>query len=440
MKICIIGGGGSVAVTTRILTEKLSGVEVDVFTKREVAGYRPCELTYVLGNKIPDFNSIITFNAKAMEAKGVKYHFATSALKINREEKWILTSDGKYDYDKLIIASGATPFLPNIPGVNGSKVFILGTDMNYAKKLAEMIPQFKSALILGAGAIGLEVAEVLKEKGYNRVIVADIADRLLVKSLDEEMSMLLLEKLKTAGIEFCFSKMVEKIEDSGTKKKVFFADEEIEVDMVVVSVGFKPNTELAVDCGLEIGSSGAIKVNQHMLTSDKDIYAIGDVAEGWDIISKKPCLSMKADNAVRTAKIAARHLAGDVNATFLGSVNGLIIYLQGLFVGAVGYPEDLAKDISGDKVKTVVHEGMTLPKYLGGNPIKIKLVYDSEKGILLGAQIVSKANIAGELDKLALAITEKISIEKLRGTEVLYTPASGWPYGPVTQALDKCDV
>jgi len=107
-------------------------------------------------------------------------------------------------------------------------------------------------------------------------------------------------------------------------------------------------------------------------------------------------------------------------------------------VGGVGYTEETAASLQGKKVKSIWHEGMSLPKYMGGHPVKIKLVYDAETNLLLGAQMISKANIAAELDRLSVAISEKITARRLAGIETIYTPASGWPYGPVAQALDKC--
>jgi len=438
MKICIVGGGGSVAVATRFITERMQDASIEVFTKRDVAGYRPCELTYVLGKQIKDFETIISFDSRAMEAKKIKYHFSTGVTEINRREKYIVADDGKYSYDKLILASGSAPILPAVQGGNGKGVYVLGTDVQYARQLEAVIARSKSALIIGAGAIGLETAEVLAQQGYERVVVADVADRPLAKALDKEMADMVAEKLQSIGVELLFGTQVAKIEDSGEKKLVTLTDRSIEVDFVLAAVGFRPNSELARNCGLEIGLTGGIRVDNHMLTSDPDIYAIGDVSEGWDVIDGKPLLAMKADNAVRTGRVAGRHLTGDGEAEYCGTVGAFIIYLAETFVGGIGYTEEAARTLPGRDIKTVWHEGMTLPKYLGGQPVKLKLIYDAGQDLLLGVQMLSRVNISSELDRLALAISEKINVRKLAGTEIVYTPASGWPYGPVAQALDKC--
>lgn len=437
MKVCVVGGGGSVAVATRIITDKMPEASINVFTKRDVAGYRPCELTYVLGGRIPEFETIVAFDAEALEAKKVKYHFKTSVTEINRAEKYIVTTEGRYDYDKLILATGAAPVLPDIPGADGENVFTLGTDMQYARNLVPVISTSGSALIIGAGAIGLEVAELLARRGYEKVTVCDVADRPLARSLDKKTGEMVREKLTSMGVEFLLGCQVAKILGSGSRKKVVVNDREIEADFVLVSAGFRPNSELARACGLDIGTTGAIKVNRYMVTSDPDIYAIGDVAESWDLIAEKPCLNMKADNAVRSGKVAARHLAGETLLEHPGTVGAFIIYLDDIFVGSVGYTEEMAATLPGREITAVWHEGMSLPKYLGGCPVKIKLVVDSTTGQLLGAQMLSKANIAADLDRLALAIMEKIPVPKLAVSEMIYTPASGWPYGPVAQALDK---
>jgi len=299
MKICIIGGGGSVAVATRVITARQPGNSFEVFTKRDVAGYRPCELTYVLGKQIADFETIVAFDNKAMGEKNIRYHFKTAVTEINREEKYISTTDGRYEYDKIIIAAGSTPVLPPVSGLDGKGVYILGTDMAYARELEEVIPQNRSAMIIGAGAIGLEMAEVLVRQNYERVIVADIADRPLARSLDTEIAAMVSEKMQAMGIQFLFGERIVKVGDSGGKKRVYLSNSQYDVDFVMVSAGFRPNSELARDCGLEIGPTGGIKVNSYMQTSDPDIYAIGDVSESWDVISGQPVLSMKADNAVK---------------------------------------------------------------------------------------------------------------------------------------------
>jgi len=438
MKVCIVGGGGSVAVATRIISARMPEAEIEVFTKRDVAGYRPCELTYVLGKQIAGFETIIAFDARAMEAKKIRYHFKTEVTGINRDEKFIISADGKYPYDKLILATGADPVLPGLPGMEGQGIYVLGTDMKYAREIEAVIPRKRSAFILGAGAIGLEVAEVLAGQGYERVIVADIAERPLAKSLDREIGEMVTEKIEAKGIELMLSSHVIKVEDTAYGKKVIMNDREVGVDFVVAAAGFRPNSELARDCGLQIGVTGGIRVNRHMVTSDPDIYAIGDVTEGWDVITGKPCLSMKADNAVRTGRVAARHLTGAPETEFTGTIGGFIIYLAETFIGSVGCTEEAARLLQGRNIKTVWHEGMTLPKYLGGTPVKIKLVYDEDTRLLLGAQMISKANIASDLEKLGLAISEKINLERLAGSETIYTPASGWPYSPIGQALDKC--
>jgi len=427
-----------VAVATRFITERMPEASIEVFTKRDVAGYRPCELTYVLGKQIKDFDTIVAFDARAMEAKNIRYHFKTAAREINRSQKYIVCDDGRYYYDKLILATGSTPILPQLPGIDGADVYVLGTDMQYARELENVIARNRSALIMGAGAIGLEMAEVLVKLGYEKVTVVDVANRPLGRSLDLDMAALVTEKLQSLGVELVFDNQVLSVEESGGKKRVFLRDRELVVDFILVAVGFRPNSELARNCGLEIGPTGGIKVNKQMMTSDPDIYAIGDVAEGWDVIGEKPCLPMKADNAVRTGKVAARHLTGDQRAEYTGTVSAFIIYLAEHFIGGVGYTEEAAGTLPGKNIRSVWHEGLTLPKYMGGNPVKIKLVYDAGKQLLLGAQMMSRSNIAAELDRLSVAISEKIPIPRLAGIETIYTPASGWPYGPITQALDKC--
>ncbi|GAW91051.1 NAD(P)/FAD-dependent oxidoreductase [Calderihabitans maritimus] len=439
MRVVIVGGSSSAAVAARTIVQYRPGTRVDVFTKREVAGYRPCEITYVLSGEIPDFENIIQFDAKALEQNNIFYHFRTEVTHIDPDRKVILAGGKQYAYDALILATGSEPTVPPIPGRDGCNEFVLGTDIDYAFRLREAIPRYNSAIIVGAGAVGLEVAEALVQRNYEKVYVVEAEDHLLPKVLDKDMADILREKLEAEGITFIFGEIIKEIETVEGKKKITLGNgETIAADFIVFCTGFKPRVELAKQCGLEIGITGGIKVDQYLRTSKPDIFAIGDAVEIRDIIGDKPALCMLALNAVRTGKIAARNAVLDYPVPFNGTTFNFIMRIAGLYVGSVGYNQKkAAKEFAPQDLITVFHKGITKPFYLQGKPIFIKLLADARAHRLVGAQIISEETMPGDLDRLALSMTEQVPIERLSLSENCYTPAVNWPYGPLAQALDQ---
>lgn len=437
-RVVIVGGGGSAAVAARSIAQYRPGTRVDVFTKRNVAGYRPCELTYVMGGEIPDFETMIGFNAKAMESNNIHYHFNTEIREIHPLGKFVETDVERFPYDRLILACGATPTIPTLPGLNGHNEYVLGTDMEQSRKFNEVIAKHSSAIIVGAGAIGLEAAEILVKRGYNKVTVIEVADRVLARSLDSEMSDPLEAHLRGAGIELIFNSRLEKVAEENGQKVVTLSDRQVSGDFILFCTGFKANTKLAIQAGITLGQTNAIKVNSFLQTSDPDIYAIGDVAEGWDLIGERPSLCMIGDNAVRTGKTAARNAISSRPLSYPGSVSSFVIRLAGYYFAATGYTETrVLLEAERFKPEIVIFDGTTRPSYLGGSAIKIKLVFNGHNQQLIGAQLLSSENITAHLDRLSLAIMQNLTAAEISLAETCYTPAASWTYGAVAQAVDK---
>ncbi|WP_366922752.1 FAD-dependent oxidoreductase [Metallumcola ferriviriculae] len=440
MDILIIGGGGSSAVTARTVKKYMPRAQVQVYTKRKVAGYRPCELTYVLGGEIPSFETMINFDPAGMAKNNIFYHMETAVTEIEPQQQYVTVKGEKVRYDRLVIATGSEPFIPPIPGADGTNEFTLGTDMVYAENFLKALPQFKSAVIIGAGPVGLEAAEALVNRNYEDVWVVEAANQILPKFLDREMAQIVQDRLAGQGVNFLFNAQVSEIRTEEGQKIAVIDDSSVKADCIVYCTGFRPRNELARRCGLEIGETGGIKVDQFLRTSDPNIFAVGDVAQTTDLISGRPTLSMMGSNAVRTAKVAAQNMVSEKMVAYNGTVHTFAIKLAGLYIGTAGYNETARGMLLPDspQVATASHRATVKPPYVNGKPIHIKLAAESESYRLIGVQLISEDPVGiADLDRLALAMTEQISLSEISLAETCYTPSLNWPYSPVAQTVDN---
>jgi len=437
MKVCIVGGGGAGVTAANTIRKLDQKAEITIFTKRKEIGYPPCEIPYLLGRDIPSFEKIIHSKKEDFAKKKIKVLFETTVKKIDLDKKIVFAKGKKYSYDKLVMATGSEPFLPPIKGAKGKKVYQLGTDISSAKKLDKTISHFNSAVIIGAGGIGLEMAIALKKRFYKRVYLIELADRILPSSLDKSMSKTIEKYLEKKGIQLMLSTKIIEIKDLKNKKIVKLADKEICVSFVLFATGSLPRTKLAKESGLTIGKTGGIAVNNYLQTSNPEVFAIGDCMESWEALTGKKTLNMLASNVVRSAKIAAKNIIEKDLISFNGTAYSFAIQVGKFLIACTGYSESYAKK-AGLKIASSTHKALTRHIDLGGEPVYIKLVMDKTNRCLVGGQIISQDNIVGGwVDKLVVAISEKISCSRLSLIENLYTPAIDNPYNALTQAIDK---
>ncbi len=437
MKVCIVGGGGAGVTAANKIRQLDQKSEITIFTKRKVIGYPPCEMPYVLGRDIASFEEIVHSKKQDFTKKKIKVLFETVVEKIGLDKKFVLAKGKRHHYDKLVLAVGAEPFVPALKGADGKNVYCLGTDISSAKKLDKAISRFGSAVVVGAGGIGLEMAIALKKRGYKRVYLVELADRILPSSLDKDMSKIVENYLEKAGIQLMLSTKIREIRDSGVKKIVALDGKEISVSLVLFATGSRPRTKLAKEAGLAVGKTGGIAVNKYLQASSPEVFAIGDCMESWEALTGKKTLNMLASNVVRSAKIAAKNVAEKEFTPFNGTIYSFAIQVGKFLIACTGYSESYAKKVGLDVV-TSTHEALTRHPALGGKPVYIKLVMDKTSRCLVGGQIISQDNIVGGwVDKLVVAISEKISCSRLSLIENPYTPAIDNPYNALTQAIDK---
>jgi len=345
---------------------------------------------------------------------------STEVTAIDRERKCIVTADKEYSYDKLILALGAMPTIPSLPGLDGRNEFALSTDMADGIALSNAVTQYNEAAIVGGGFIGLEIAAALKARGYRKVYLL-VRREILRSYLDEDMVGRVKDVLTQNGVELILPARLENISSKGERKHIRLSDRELEVDFVFFATGAKPNIELAQKSGLEIGETGAIAVNEYLQTSNPDIYAIGDCIENWDVITGIKRRHHLAANAIRTGYIAGRNAALGNNLVYEGTVIPFITKVFGHQIGAVGFTEREAREKELEAV-SVASDTPRLRERFNGRPAHYKLVADAKTRTLIGAQIVSEEIVSGTVDKLAVAIACHMPVTKLVQIDSCYSP------------------
>jgi NADH oxidase (H2O2-forming) len=435
MKIVMVGAGGGAIVASNTLRLLGNNAEIDLFSAREKVAYTACEFPYVLRGALPSFEDVFFVDTSWFEKKGFRLHVNTEVTEINPKGKYVIAGGEKYIFDKAVINTGSVNFMPPIPGLDGEREYYLNTDISEARILDDIIPKYESAIIIGAGPIGLELAESFKLRGLGEISVIEVLDNVLPRALDPEMAEVLRGPIEDAGVKLFTGAQVKGIKREGDKKVALLPDGEIRADFILVSTGVRANVSLAQRAGLEIGPSGGILVDEFLRTSDPGVYAVGDCIEGWDMMTESKTLCPLATFTNRTGRIVGRNIALGDKFPFIGTVLPFSGELFGKYVATVGYTESYSKRLGLD-VLSVVHKGITHKKKLGGVPLDMKLVLDKKSQALVGAQIIGDNTVGRIVDKLVLAIGEKIPISKLSQYETVYSPTLNNSYDAVVNAMD----
>jgi len=438
LKICIIGGGGGASNAANVIRSLDKQSHIDIFTNRSEIGNLPCEIPFVLKGILPSWESSFAFRDKFYEERNIKVHFNAEVAEIIREEKRLIAGGGSHSYDKAILDLGAIPVIPSIPGLDGWNEFSLASDLKLARAFKEAIPKYKSAAIIGVGQIAIEITAILSAQSYRSVYLVGRSDQILRAYLDGDMAGMVEDKLREKGIELILSAETAKIATQGNGKLLSLADRELKVDFVFFATSTEPNTKLAQKAGIRIGETGAIAVNEYLQTNDPDIYAIGDCMENWERIAGTKIRYQTATNAARTGRIAGRNLTMGNVVRYSGTVMPFVTEVFGYQVGTVGFTETQARERGLDVISNITTTS-TRRRLFGGKPVHIKLIADRRIRNLVGAQLIGEELVAGKIDRLAVAIAEKIPVDRLSMIDTCYSPTTGAGYEAITMALDELD-
>ena len=441
-KVLIVGGvagGMSAAARLRRLDEKS---EIVVFERGEYISYANCGLPYYIGEVITERDRLLVQTPASFGKRfNVDIRINSDVLKIDRKKKEIVvknTKTGKETvekYDKLILSPGAEPIKPPIPGIENPRIFTLRTvpDTDHIKAyIAEKKP--KRALIVGAGFIGLEMAENLHSLGISVTIVEAVKQ--VMNVIDYEMACIIHQHLRTKGVEFYLSDGVSSFTEdaAGSIHARLNSGRELAFDIVILSIGIRPDNRLAVDAGLEVGQRKGITVDEYLQTSDPNIYAIGDAIEVLNPITGTKGVVPLAGPANKQGRLVADNIVFGNKKKYNGTIGTAIAKVFDLTVGVTGATEKLLEQQKIPFISSIIHPSSHAGYYPNAFPMSVKLVFAPETGKVLGAQVIGIDGVDKRLDVLAFAVQSGKTVADLTEFEHSYAPPYSSAKDPVNMA------
>ena len=437
MKIVIVGGvaaGAGAAARLRRLDEK---AEIVLVERGSYISYANCGLPYHVGGAIPQREALMVMTPEKFAAWfRVDVRTEHEVLSIDRKARTVTVQVRGGDmviesYDKLVLATGSSPVSLKLPGGDDPRIMQLWTIPDMDAIIARVKEGAKRAVVVGAGFIGLETAENLRERGLD-VTLVELCDQVL-PTLDREMTTFLSDELAAAGIKQLLGRRVKAFEPGEESLGVVLDDDSrLPADLVIMSVGVKPNSGLAADSGLELGPRGHIIVDEHLRTSDPDIYAAGDAVEVADPIGGGKTAIPLAGPANRQARIVAANIVGR-EARYRGTIGTSIVKLFGMSAAGVGLTERRLRQMEIPYEKIYIHPGSNAKYYPGSEPLHLKLLFAPD-GKILGAQIVGRRSVDKRIDTIAVAIQGGLSVRELAELELAYAPPYSSAKDPVNFA------
>ena len=437
MKVVIVGGvagGSSAAARLRRLDEK---AEIIVLERGPYISFANCGLPYYIGGEIKKKSALTLQTPQSFKSRfNVEVRVNNEVTSIDPAAKTVTvrTAEGEYteSYDKLILSPGAAPIVPPLPGADGSCVFTLRSIPDTERIREYVEEEFPdSAVVIGGGYIGVEMAENLKKAGVETTIV-ELSDH-LIAPLDYDMACEVHQYARSQGLNLVLQNGVTAIEDNGGKMTVKLNDGSIETDMVILSVGVRPDTVLAKQAGLELNARGALLVDSHMLTSNPDIYAVGDAVEVTDFVTKQKAYVPLAGPANKQGRIAADNICG-IPSEYKQTQGSSVLKLFDMTIAMTGVNERAAKAAGLDYDKMYTFNQSHASYYPGAHGISMKVLYEKKTGRLLGAQLIGYDGVDKRCDVLAVAIRAGMTASDLTELELCYAPPFGSAKDPVNYA------
>ena len=440
MKVVIVGGvagGASAAARIRRLDES---AEIIVFEKTGYISYANCGLPYYIGDVITDSSDLTLQTPESFWTRFrilVKVNHEVTNIDVTQKTvivKNLLTgTEWEEPYDKLLLSPGAKPVRPNLPGIDSEKIFSLRT-VEDTFRIHDYLEKTKaqSAVIVGGGYIGIEVAENLKEKGLNVTIVQ--RPNQLMNTLDYDMASFVHSKLRAKGISLRLNSNVTSFRQDGERIVTLLEDNsEIAADMVLLAIGVAPENSLAKQAGLKLGVKGSIVVNDRMETSVQDIYAVGDAIQVKHFVTEEDTVIALAGPANKQGRIAADNICGG-DSHYQGSMGSSIIKIFDMTVAGTGLTEKVAKSMGIDCESVVLSPASHAGYYPGAKVMTMKVVFEKDTWKLLGAQIVGTEGVDKRLDVLATAMHAGMKANMLKDLDLAYAPPFSSAKDPVNMA------
>ncbi|MDH6363256.1 NADPH-dependent 2,4-dienoyl-CoA reductase/sulfur reductase-like enzyme [Enterococcus sp. PF1-24] len=437
MKTVIVGTNHAGIAAANTLLDSYPDQEVVMIDRNTNLSYLGCGTALWVGRQIEGYENLFYTNKEAFEAKGAKISMETSVTKVDFDNKVLYCEkkDGSTfteSYDKLVLATGSAPISPNIPGkdlkgVNFLKLFQEGLEVD--RQISD--PAVKSVAVIGAGYIGVEIAEAAKRRG-KEVRLFDAETTSLASYYDEHFSKDMDKNLAEHGIELHFGELATAYKGVDHVETLVTDKGEYPVDLVINAIGFGPNNLLGKD-HLKLFKNGAYLVDRHQHTSDPDVYAVGDCATVYSNALREEAYIALATNAVRSGIVAGHNIGGTpLESIGVQGSNGISIF--GYNMVSTGLSVKAAEK-SGMKVKFTDYEDLQRPGFMKNNAnVKIRIVYEESSRRVVGTQIASTEDISMGIHMFSLAIEEGVTIDKLKLLDIFFLPHFNQPYNYITMA------
>lgn len=435
MKFVIIGGDAAGMSAASRAKRKNPDIDITVLEQTHDVSYSACGMPYNIADSERDMEKLVVRKADVFIEKN-KINLLTGhrVTAIDRTARSVTgtTIQGEsfsFHYDKLFIATGAAPVIPELPGIDLPQVMALKS-LEHGKHIKSYIKDnnVKKAVIIGMGYIALEMCEAFKKRGIKISMVKPRP--VFLPWLSPKLADVIYDELTDEGIEIYLGTDIERIEPLDGGVNVVCTKLNLKADIVLVAMGVKPCSEIAEDAGLDLGISDSISVNRELKTSDENIYSAGDCADAYHIVSNKKCWIPLALRANRAGWAVADNICG-IETSLKGVAGTSVFKVFSLEVARTGLNLQEAQESGFDAVENYITTRSKAHGQPGSSPIHINMVAEKKTGRLLGTQMVGKEGVAHRINSIAVALDNKMRVEDFAGTDLAYAP----PFGPVWDPL-----
>jgi NADPH-dependent 2,4-dienoyl-CoA reductase/sulfur reductase-like enzyme/rhodanese-related sulfurtransferase len=440
MKVVVVGGvagGMSAAARLRRLDER---AEIVVLERDDYVSFANCGLPYHIGGDISDRDLLLLQTPESLrESLDLDVRRGQEVTAVDRQAQTVTVFDRHRDlsyeesYDTLILATGATPVLPGLPGIDNPRIRTLRNIPDMDAIISILDAGVESAVVVGGGYIGLEMVEALVHRGVE-VTLVEASDQVMT-ALDREMARQLEDHLTSHGVRVMLDHRAEGFATAPDGAvTVDLGGEKLTADLVILSIGVKPTSEIARSAGLELAASGAVITDAHMRTSDPQIFAVGDSVQVTDTVTGEPVVIPLAGPANRQGRVAADNIAGRTDSVYRSTQGTGIVKVFDLTAGMTGVNERTLTRMGRNFSKVHVHPNGHASYYPGTHAMHMKVLFDADDGRLLGGQVVGVDGVDKRVDVLAVAIRVGLTIEDLEHLELAYAPPYGSAKDPINMA------
>ncbi len=431
MRFLIIGGDAAGMSAASRAKRNMPDLEIIVLEKTRDVSYSACGMPYNLMDLNRTMDDLVVRDARTFrEKQGIEVRLNHEVMGIKREERKVLVKVPgggieEYGYDKLLIATGASPIIPQVPGVDEKGVFVLKS-LEHGRGIKGYVMEnnVKSAVIMGMGYIAMEMSEAFRSLGMDVILFKSRPG--LLPWMNPGLSSVVKEELERNNVSLLFGEGLKKVERDGARLSIITDTRNLVADLFLIAVGITPNSELAKGCGLELGPSNAISVNRSMETSDPDIFAAGDCADSFHVVTGKKTWIPLALRANRAGYAVADAISGK-KVELKGVAGTAVFKVFDLEVARTGLSMGEAKEAGFEPAEVVIESRSRAHAHPGSSTIYCQMVGDKNTGRLLGAQLVGKEGCAHRINAVAVALHNSMTVEEYYQSDLAYAP----PFGPV---------